>query len=220
MSLTLIALLAAAARCAGFSADPARALSAARAAAALDRLPVASAAPAQAEDFRFSTGNQFEAVALTGRVTVSCRDHSGQSDFASVRCSGEVLDPAEFARFVGPKGLDADAVSLTASWEGGGGRQKSDAWLPAEGRSRGRFNLWVSTLLQRPLLDYGRNELRFVLTKDGRTVREGRFEAGVRRGASRACRRGRHYQSSDMMDCRGGASRVCSRYFADENYCQ
>lgn len=188
-----------------------------------EREPIAESvdgAPAVLEEEAgFATGNAFYAVMLYGRASVSCREN-GQSDHASFRCGEEVLDPAEFVRFRGPKGLDADRVYLSAAWENGKTREKNAGYDGAKGESTSRFNLWISTLLQRPLLNYGKNSIRYVLKKDEAVVREGTFTAEVKTGFRRDCRYRRHYSSSDLSDCRAGATRVCGRYFRDENYCR
>ena len=99
-------------------------------------------------------------------------------------------------------------------------REKAKGWDSAKGRSTDTFNLWISTLLQRPLLDYGANAVHYSLTKDGKPVREGSFTANVRRGEARSCRYRRHYTSHNMSDCRAGSTTLCDRYFRDENYCR
>lgn len=171
------------------------------------------------EGFGFSTGNDFTATMLYGEISVSCHD-SGRSDHSYVRCSSEVLDPAEFVRFIGPKDVAADQVALSATWESGQVREKTKGWDSAAGRSTERFNLWIATLFQRPLLDYGKNAIRYFLKKGGQIVREGSFTANVRRGERRVCRRRRHYTSSNLSDCRPPSTNLCDRYFRDENYCQ
>lgn len=197
--------------------SPAVALQGARRAAAEDRTPL-PAAPAE-RPVGFETGNDFSAVRLRGEITVSCSDPGRGQDISRLRCQEEILEPAEFVRLLGPAGVDADQVALTARWESGKTRSKTGSYDGAAGRS-GRFNLWISTLLQRPLLDYGVNQLGYVLKKGGRPVSEGAFTAVVRRGEQRLCRRHRWYHSSDPSDCRAGASRMCDRYFADEDYCR
>ncbi|MFC1679630.1 hypothetical protein ACFL2T_05420 [Elusimicrobiota bacterium] len=181
--------------------------------------PVGPATIVPPADVSFETGNAFSAVILDGYISVSCSE-GGRHDSASFRCREEVLDPAEFVRFVGPKGLDADKVTLEATWENGRTRKKTKGYDSASGKSTSRFNLWIATLFQRPLLDYGKNVVRYFMKKDGDTVMEGSFTAEVRTGEERACRYRRHYFSSDLSDCRAGTTRMCDRYFRDENYCQ
>lgn len=172
-----------------------------------------------ADDAGFETGNEFQSVYLEGEITVSCRDPQGGSDLAIFRCAAEVLDPAEFVKFKGPAGVDADEVVLKATREDGSMREKSESYNPATGLSKGRFNLWIATLFQRPLLKHGRNSVDYSLQKSGAPVKSGNFTANVSQGPDRSCRYRRHYQSSDMSDCRS-SQRLCSRYFWEENYCQ
>lgn len=176
-------------------------------------------ATAFAQEGGFQVGNDFETAFLEGEITVNCRDHMGGSDFAIHRCAAEVLDPSEFARFQGPVGIDADEVTLKATREDGSTREKSESYDPATGLSKGRFNLWIATLFQRPLLKFGRNAIEYSLTKDGQLVKNGTFTATVNQGPDRYCRVRRHYQSTDMNDCRF-SQRLCSQFFYEENYCQ
>lgn len=173
-----------------------------------------------ADDAGFETGNEFQATYIEGEISVSCNDPGGNgSDFASFRCAAEVLDPAEFVRFKGPAGLDADEVVLKATREDGSTREKSEAYDPATGLSKGHFNLWISTLFQRPLLKHGKNEIAYSVNKNGKAAKSGAFTANVSQGADRFCRYRRHYFSNDVNDCRS-SQRLCSQYFHEENYCQ
>lgn len=172
-----------------------------------------------AQEAGFQVGNDFQATYLEGEITVSCRDNMGGNEFVVHRCQGEVLDPAEYARFQGPVGVDADEVILKAIREDGSTREKSESYDPATSLSKGRFNLWIATLFQRPLLKYGRNAIEYSLTKDGQVVKSGNFTAMVTEGKDRYCRARRHYYSNDMNDCRF-SQRICSQYFHEENYCE
>ncbi|NUM88734.1 MAG: hypothetical protein HUU37_05990 [Bdellovibrionales bacterium] len=166
----------------------------------------------------FTAGNDFQAVWLDGEISLNCQDSAtGRSDFAVLRCEREVLDPAEFTRFKGPQ-VEADEVVLTATREDGSTREKSGGYDGTEGRSTGSFNLWISTLFQRPLLKMGRNVIAWALSKEGKTVAEGKFDATVTQGPDRQCRYRRTYFSSNINDCATGGS-FCDRYFQDENWC-
>lgn len=174
---------------------------------------------ALAQEIGFQNGNEFQTAYLEGEITVSCRDPMGGSDFAVFRCAAEVLDPSEFALFQGPVGIDADEVRLKATREDGSTREKSEDFDPSTGLSKGRFNLWIATLFQRPLLKFGRNAIEYSLTKDDQLVQSGSFTANVSQGPDRYCRVRRHYQSTDLNDCRF-SQRPCSQFFYEENYCQ
>lgn len=166
----------------------------------------------------FDQGNRFVTSNLEGEVSVTCRD-GRQQDFAAFRCYMNILDPSEFAYFRGPKNTDADKVFLKATREDGTVFEKNGRYDSVNGISKSRFNLWIETLLQRPLLKLGKNEVKYRLTKGDAVVSKGRFLAEVTQGPDRVCSRRRHYFSSDMNDCRNGNS-VCDQYFRDENYCQ
>jgi hypothetical protein len=169
-------------------------------------------------DAGFETGNDFQSVYIEGEISVNCQDGMN-NDFASFRCAAELLDPAEYVKFKGPIGVDADEVVLKATREDGSTREKNESYDPVAGLSKGRFNLWISTLFQRPLLKLGKNEIEYSLTKDGKVTKSGNFTANVSQGEDRSCRYRRHYFSSDINDCRS-SQRLCSRYFHEENYCQ
>lgn len=165
----------------------------------------------------FITGNQFTATPIEGEVTVNCSEN-GSFDTVRWVCEDITLDPAEFVHFVTEPGGTADTVVLKATWENGKGREKSAGFDPATGKSKSRFNLWIMTLLQRPLLDYGVNKIDYKLTRDGQVEKEGQFIATVTRGQKRLCSHD-YISSPTMTDCRS-PSTVCSQYFAHQNYCQ
>ena len=168
----------------------------------------------------FEAGNEFVATPLEGSISVTCNDFStGERDFGTFICRDEILQPGEVLRFQGDVGVDADEVSLTAKWEDGSTRTKTKDYDPATGMSKGRFNLWIQTLLQRPLLDYGKNEINFQLTKDSTPVQEGSFIANVAKGAKRTCSVREHFFSNTIRDCRFPDD-LCRRYFSMHNYCR
>lgn len=168
----------------------------------------------------FEPGNSFEAVEIEGDIMITCDDMaSGRHDFVSVRCRDELLLPGEFVKFSGDKGLDADEVSLTSKWEDGSTRTKTENYDPATGLSKSTFNLWIRTLFQRPLLDYGKNEITYELTKDGSAVQSGRFEAQVAQGEKRVCSARHHFFSNSSQDCYS-PSNMCRRYFSLYGYCR
>lgn len=170
-------------------------------------------------DGGFTAGNDFEATWIEGEITLRCDDaSSGRSDFAHFRCTSEILDPAEYSYFKGPQ-IDADKVTLLATREDGSTREKSGDYDATAGKSKSSFNLWISTLLQRPLLKTGKNEISWKLTKEGAPVAEGKFDANVKQGKDRSCKYRRTYFSSNINDCSTGGF-YCDRYFQDENYCQ
>lgn len=173
---------------------------------------------AQAAPIGFSHGNDMEANLIQGQVRVYCSS-SGSSSVAAFNCRDNALQPRAYAHFLGPVDPRASEVQLTAVNENGSRRVKSSEYYGAAGRSTEAFNLWISTLFQKPLLQYGKNFVEFVLKdRKGNTLSSGTFEAQVHRGERRTCPAA-EYTSNDMNDCESLYS-ICQRYFEDFNYCQ
>ncbi len=197
--------------------DAPAALKSARKAASEDKTPMPPSGPAiDMTGVGFDAGNTFNATPLYGEVSVTC-NANGRHDYATFRCRDEILEPYDHVRFVGPEGLDADGVELVSRWENGKTRKKKKGY--SDGRSSGHFNLWIATLFQRPLLDYGQNLIHFVMKKDGKRVAEGDFTATVNKAPRRSCSYRPHYWSSDESDCRTG-SQMCRRMFREQSYCR
>ncbi len=173
----------------------------------------------RADEIGFDLGNNFESKAIEGDVTVQCNGFGGQFESATFACSEELLDPNEYAKFQGHKGADADLVILKATHEDGSVREKNEGFDSSTGLSKDTFNLWISTLFQRPLLDMGKNEILYTLKKSGNLVLMGNFTANVKRTATRYCTRHGFYNSNDINDCRF-SNNICDRYFYENNYCQ
>lgn len=161
-------------------------------------------------------GNNLQAVELTGDLLVYCND-SRSTDTARHRCSRLTLDPAEMSRFVTDP-IEADYVTLKALRADGSRLTKSDYFDGQKGKSSGRFNLWISTLLQRPMLDIGKNEIAYDLKFKGQVVKSGNFTVNVVRGPGRRCRYDR-IDSRDLNDCRSSYN-ICQQYFRQHNYCE
>lgn len=175
---------------------------------------------ARAETVGFSHGNEFVSRRLVGHATLTCPSNfGGGSEFRSVYCTGEILDPNEFDYFVGHQGVDAEKVVLNAIHADGSSREKTEDFDSSTGRSKDTFNLWISSLTQRPLLDVGKNTVQYKLKKGGQSVIEGSFTANVARGETRQCAPGNYY-SSNPGDCQFPEAAICDRYFYENHYCE
>jgi hypothetical protein len=173
---------------------------------------------AQAE-VGFKNGNQLTAVLSQGEITVQCDgDNMGGPTFGSFICQEEILLTGEYDYFQGPAGIKADEVTLTALHQDGSQRAKSSGYDSEKGQSLKSFNLWISTLLQRPLLDFGLNKISYKMTSQGQKAAEGEFFAQVKDGGRRICPRRGHYYSHISSDCQSGFS-LCHRFFNENNYC-
>jgi hypothetical protein len=163
-------------------------------------------------------GNEYQAHILTGTMYVTCNDGRNH-DTATIRCRGNYLSPAEFTKFVTDSGIDADKVTLTYKDHKGKMKSKSSSFNSSKGESKKRFNLWIGSLFQRPMLNYyGENKIGYKLTKNDEAVEEGSFIVNVEKLPTRTCRY-RSYYSSNVSDCRSGSS-LCDRYFKEQNYCR
>jgi hypothetical protein len=171
-------------------------------------------------DVGFRNGNKLDAHYVSGRIHVDCA-MTGPSGPSSVwtNCEAEILNPSEADYFVGPQGVVADSLEITALHEDKSTRTKTDSYDAEKGRSSGRFNLWISTVFQRPLLDMGMNKVHYILKLKGSVVSEGDFEAIVAKAGDLECRRTGYYYSQSSNDCMTGYS-FCSQYFYENNYCQ
>lgn len=178
-------------------------------------LSALTAAPAGATGF--TAGNEFTSVDLSGELRVSCQD-GGQSDSAWYQCEDNILEPADHTYFTTEPGGTADKVILVATHADGSTREKSSSYDPATGRSKSSFNLWIATLLQRPLLHSGVNKIHYKLTRGGTVEKEGDFEVSVTPGQARTCQY-RFKFSNRLQDCRSSGF-ACQDYFWDQNYCQ
>lgn len=165
-----------------------------------------------------SVGNDLQWVPIRGEITVICDGIRGQREHGFFNCYRPTLDPAEYAYFVTRPGGSASVVHLSSLRADGSRQDKETGFNPSTGRSTKSINLWISTLLQRPLLKPGVNRVDFELVRDNGSVeRRGQFEVSVTKGQGRTCPH-RTYFSSNLSDCRFG-DMICDRYFREYNYC-
>ena len=175
-----------------------------------------SAEIATAAPIGFNKGNQFAYTPAVGNVVVYCPNTGGARPggptSASYQCNGYTFAPSEYALFVGPI-VNADEVELTAFHQDGSTRTKSSSYDRTIGRSTDTFNLWIETLFQRPLLNLGRNDVRWTLKRKGTIVANGTFIAEVLQRPTLRCPYASE-TSMDPNDCRN-PGRVCNNYFYD-----
>ncbi|UXR65027.1 hypothetical protein EZJ49_02030 [Bdellovibrio bacteriovorus] len=167
----------------------------------------------------FKNGNQKTAVLAQGRIVVHCQSSSpGGPTYGSFNCREEILTSGEYDYFVGPADTKGDSVTLTALHQDGSQRTKTVAYDSNKGQSKKSINLWIATLLQRPLLDPGKNTVRYKITLNDKVTASGEFIAEVKDGGTKTCSRTGSYWSNNSSDCQNGTS-MCRRYFNENNYC-
>jgi len=155
----------------------------------------------------FEHGNSYSHITFEGSVTASC-----DSSTRSYYCSAYGLTPSMYTKLVTAQSLDANKFVVTATHESGKTRTKKGKFKGTKSKA---INLWLRTLLQRPLLDMGVNQISYQILKGKTVVKSGSFEVTVDRGERRACRRGYIRMLGD--DC--SSARVCDEYFR-RGYCR
>lgn len=167
----------------------------------------------------FSSGDHFVSTYVYGDLNLTCMEN-GFYERARVQCQDNILSPAEFDYFVYDGSLEASLIrEVELSSVVGGRRYKQTQRYDSEkNRSSKRFNLWFWTLTQKPLLQIGDNKISYVIKDSNGQKHEGEFDVKVEAAPERQCAP-RHMTSRWLQDCRGGAARMCDRYFSDQNYC-
>jgi hypothetical protein len=171
----------------------------------------------QASVAGFSTGSKFEVEHLSGELSIYCP--GSNPTFNRINCEADVLAPTEFDYFIGPNIVGATIVQLNNPAMGS--RVHKSSYNSTSGKSKKEFNLWIRTLLQRPLLNEGPNTVNYILMNDDKVVLEqGEFKVQVSDGASRTCPDGQ-YVSNLPDDCEFSQGYThCMGYFRQYNYCK
>lgn len=164
----------------------------------------------------FATGNEFQAFSSRGQVTVTCKEPQGPTT-VNFECWDSSLSPVEYDYFIGPA-VDADTVNLDVVREDQSERSKDSHYDSHRGMSVDRFNLWVASLFQRPLLADGQNRVHYTITSKGSPVTQGDFTVKVTRQPTSVCPP-RSYTSNDPSDCSNQYS-MCGKYFEELHYCR
>lgn len=166
----------------------------------------------RAEAASFSQGDHFQAFSKRGNVTVYC-----PNQYAYFRCFDNYLSPANRDYFVYENAPMADRVELKAYQYDGRTQTKTERFQ--EGRTESSVNLWINTLFQRPLLNYGNNRISYKMTHQGEVTEEGEFDVYVERMPLLTCTH-RTYWSPSAWDCSPqAANNVCMRYFLESRNC-
>lgn len=134
----------------------------------------------------FQKGDHILYNLLYGDVQAICRGENGYLNHRYVSCRAALSSPVTHDYFIHDP-IDADQVTLTAIHEKGSQVQKKSQFLGDKGISKSAFNLSVSTLLQKPLLRFGKNQILYKLTKKNKVVKEGEFFVTFENGEPRDC---------------------------------
>ena len=170
------------------------------------------------QEGKFKIGDKIIMTPITGSVSVNCHNHEG-SDQIIFNCRAWDVMESRRSYFLGPQDIDADKVKFIATWENGKTVKKKMSYNNKLKRTKRRVNLMTSTLLQRPLLGVGINQVAYTMFKKKEKVFEGELTFTVEQeSVERRCRFKAIY-TSDLNMCRN-YNLACSDYFYLENNCQ
>ena len=164
------------------------------------------------EQIGFKSGNDLSSQYIYGQIQTFCPSTSRMHT-----CRMDYLEPGDRDKFIHPA-IDADKVTLEAVHQQGSRRQKKGSFDAVQGESKKYFNLWLGSLLQRPLLRSGKNVLNYKLHKGKNVVKSGSFIVNVKKADAKKCHY-RTYHSQQDRDCQN-PSFLCQRYFSEQAYCQ
>lgn len=165
----------------------------------------------------FATGADFTASQIEGRVSVNCSSFNNVGH-AEYLCRNIVLEPVVYDFFVGPRDPRAKKLSLLVQHQDGSDRERTVDYDGLNGKSREAYNLWISTLFQRPMLELGMNTVTYSLLDGKNEVIRGTIGVKVNQGARRVCPAA-SYDSIDINDCSSQYS-ICQRYFEEYRNCK
>lgn len=167
----------------------------------------------------FKSGNNFSVRPVKGVVTLHCiNGRIGESPSRTYNCNNNYISPSSHSRFITDSGIEAKKVRLTATWENGKVKSKTKKWSSKKGQSK-NFNLWITTLFQRPLLGYGVNQVQYeMLSKSGDVLEVGIFEANIERRPAVNCGH-RSYNVYNSSDCSFPAT-YCRRMYQEGHGCR
>jgi hypothetical protein len=165
----------------------------------------------------FKLGSTFNQESMTGNVTLYCRSGS-QYKTVHRQCYDYRLSPSNYSSFIFEGTTEADRVTLSVTKSNGKRVSKTYKFDNKKNESKKKFNLWISTLTQRPFLELGDNEIHYSLTKKRVELKSGSFNVLVKNSKSLNCQH-RVLFSSVMNDC-NYYGYACMMYFTYNNNCQ
>ncbi|MBX2995441.1 MAG: hypothetical protein KF681_11485 [Bdellovibrionaceae bacterium] len=164
-------------------------------------------------------GDRFTATPISGPVMITCQDAVSGIITRTFTCYQNLLEPGDYDYFVHPFKPKADQVDLQVLHEDGSRKSRMAGYDARTGLSTSRFNLWVRSLTQAPLLNLGLNKVSYILSKAGQDIESGSFEVMVDQGPARTCVDTGVYTSPRASDCNSPVA-ICARYFAERNNCR
>ena len=136
----------------------------------------------------FKDGDSFSVQPVRSSITLYCYNGDGRGTTSRFyNCNNEYISPVAYSRFVNDSGVSAKKVRLQVTRANCSVKTKTKKWSNKKEQSRS-FNLWIGSLLQRPLLDIGANQISYeMLAKSGEVVESGEFNVNVERKPAVVC---------------------------------
>lgn len=166
-----------------------------------------------------SAGSNYNSVFIKGQVELVCQEGSLHQE-STFECQDSILEPSNYAYFLGPRGLNADEVRLVVTSADGSSRNKNFTYHSKLGSTTDKINLWISTVFQKALLKNGLNKINYSLLLKAQPVNQGQgqFQVQVNPVGIRYCP-AQKINSSTVTDCNSQYS-VCQTYFQQNNFCR
>jgi hypothetical protein len=171
-----------------------------------------------AQAIGFKSGNSFSTQPFRGEFYLHCDVQDPTIPVVQhVFCEDNFLSPAMTDYFVGPENVAADKVVLEAR----NGRyiiRKNSKYNTATEQSTSRFNLWILSLTQKPLLNEGQNIISYQMSKAGRAIVQGEFEVLVTSKSLLTCPVIDFFQRDPIL-CKN-TTLLCNDYFVNQDDCK
>jgi hypothetical protein len=166
-----------------------------------------------AKDIQFNDQDQLNVITMEGYVNVRC--NNGQYPSSQFfQCYSSNIEGGNYQKLQILTKEDVDWVYLKNSTTG---ITKNSRLNSESTETNNAFNLWIRSLTQRALLDYGVNEIEYRLTKNRQDVLSGTYRVNVIKSEQRVCPQGFLYYGGRQCPDRYS---ICRDYFYRYNYCK
>ena len=165
------------------------------------------------KDIQFNEADQFDVITMQGIVSVRCQ--SGQYPTSRIfQCYDSNIKDGNSKRLQILTDVSADRVNLKNTKSG---IKKNSSINFSTNETSRAFNLWIETLTQKALLNYGENLIEYSLTKDGQTLITGTYSVNVEKSEERRCPNGFLFYNGNQ--CPDNFT-ICRDYFYKYRYCK
>ena len=160
----------------------------------------------------FHRGSLMKTDKIQGEVTIHCRGE--QSSLNTYTCKSNDLAGGNYGQIiVKDEIIEADWLQLQRE---GSQEIKGTRFDARTGKTKRSFNLWIKTVLQEPLLKFGKNKILYTFSKRRKVVKKGFFFVQVENGDFRQCRN----SSATYYDTCPNIYTACDDYFYRQTYCE